>query len=79
MNEFVIYTKPNCSFCLKVKQLLTILELKYVEYILDRDFKIDEFKEKFPNAKTFPQVVLGDKTIGNSENLVEYLKENKFL
>ena len=47
--NFTIYTKDNCSFCYKVKQVLELAGYEYVEYNLNEDFTKEEFYEKFGN------------------------------
>jgi glutaredoxin len=65
MNSTVeIYTKDNCIYCEKVKQLLEAKSFKYTEQKLDKDFTREFIKEKFPTAKTFPIVIVDGYRIG---------------
>ena len=43
----VVYSKTNCPYCDKVKQLLDILEINYVSYTLDVDFDRQQFIKEF--------------------------------
>ena len=46
--------------------------------MLDQDYtKIDFFK-KFPNAKTFPQIVINDEHVGGYRELKKWLDQNSF-
>jgi glutaredoxin len=75
----VVYSKTNCPYCDKVKQLLDILEINYVSYTLDVDFDRQQFIKEFGEGSTFPRVVFNDKFIGGCSETVRYLKENGYL
>lgn len=51
------------------KSLLNSFNKVYNEYKLDRDLTLEDIKEKFPNARSFPIVVLNDEYIGGYEQL----------
>ena len=56
-----IYSRNNCVFCDKAKMRLAKYNPKI--YMLDKDYTREEFFQKFPNAKTFPQIIINDKHI----------------
>ena len=60
---FLIYSKSNCPYCYKVKQVIEMTGNKFVEYSLDRDFTKQEFYDKFGEGSTFPQVLHDDKKL----------------
>ena len=70
-----IYSKDNCIFCDKAKILLQ----KYNPQILmlDKDFTREEFFKKFPNAKTFPQIIINNEHIGTYNHLEKWLAFNR--
>lgn len=70
--NITIYTKKDCIYCNRAKHLLNTLNLEYDELILDRDFTREELKEKFPEARTFPQIVIDGNNIGGYDQLVLY-------
>ena len=45
--------------------------------MLDKDFTREEFFQKFPNAKTFPQIIINNKHIGTFNELEKWLAFNK--
>lgn len=51
-----IYGKENCPFCVKAKALAESKEYEFKYVQLGVDFDLDELKELFPNARTFPQI-----------------------
>ena len=70
-----IYSKENCVNCNKAK---IILEKFYPKvFMLDQDFSKEVFFEKFPNARSFPQVVIDDSHIGGHIETEKWLAFNK--
>jgi len=55
-----IYSKDNCKFCTMSKQLLEQKGISYEELKYETDFTRDELFERFPQAKTFPQIETTD-------------------
>lgn len=70
-----IYSKDHCVFCDKAKSLLDKLSKQYNQYKLDEHFTRDEIIEKFPDARTFPIVVVDGKWIGGYNELLN-IKES---
>ena len=72
---YTIYSKPNCSFCLQAKDLLTMEQLPFEYKQLGTNYSLQEFMELFPNARTFPMIVKDGECIGGYNDLAEYLKQ----
>ena len=72
--DIVIYTKPNCPWCVKAKELMKKLHMEYSEKILDVDYKRDELRELVPEnlPLTVPQIFVYNKRVGGYEDFVEY-------
>ena len=70
-----IYSKDNCSFCDKAKIRLAKYNPKI--FMLNKDFTREEFFQKFPNARTFPQIIINNKHIGTYNELEQWLAFNK--
>lgn len=78
--EIVIYSKPNCPWCVKAKELMNKLHLKYEEKVLDVDYTRDELRAlvwgdspaSVNPPLTVPQIFVYNKRIGGYEDLVEY-------
>lgn len=68
-----IYSKPSCSFCEQAKNLLRSKGHIYIEYKLDEDFTKEILLSKFPEAKTFPVIVVDGYNIGGYHQLIEHL------
>ena len=75
MSKYIIYSKPNCVYCLQAKQLLEMEELPFECKNLGTHYSLQEFMELFPNAKSFPMIVKDGEVVGGFNNLVEYLNQ----
>lgn len=72
-NQFTVYSKSGCPYCVKVKQLLEQANLNHVVYDLDDHFTKEQFYKEFGEGSTFPQVVLNDQHLGGCADTVRYL------
>jgi glutaredoxin-related protein len=63
-----IYSKDNCPFCQyaiqKAEQMNATGVATYKKYNLGEDFNREELLNKFPSAKTFPQITVDGVSIG---------------
>ncbi|MCS4533234.1 glutathione peroxidase [Neisseria montereyensis] len=67
-----IFTKPGCPFCSKAKKLLESKGLAYEEIVLGKDASIVSVRA-ITGKTSAPQVFIGGKYIGGSEDLEAYL------
>ena len=72
--EVEIYSKTNCGYCDRAKMRLQKYNPKI--HMLDVDYSKDDFFKKFPNAKTFPQIIIDNKHIGGYHELEKWLAFN---
>ena len=77
--NFTVYSKDNCPYCYKVKQVLELTNSKYVVYNLGEDFTREEFYVEFGEGSTFPQVICDEKKIGGSVDTIKFLKEQQVI
>ena len=77
--KFTVYTKNDCPYCTKVKQVLELTNLQYVVYNLGEDFTREQFYSEFGEGSTFPQVICDDKKIGGSVDTIKFLKEQQIV
>ncbi len=73
-----IYTKFTCGFCHRAKQLLDSKGVEYNEYDIsmggpDRD----KMLARAPNARTVPQIFIGDLHVGGSDDLAALEREGE--
>ena len=72
--EVKIYSKNNCGYCDRAKIKLQKYNPKI--YMLDKDYARKDFYTKFPNAKTFPQIVINNEHIGGFHEVEKWLAFN---
>ena len=77
--NFIVYSKNNCPYCYKVKQVLELTNSNYVVYNLGEDFTKEEFYAEFGEGSTFPQVICDDKKLGGSVDTIKFLKEQQVI
>ena len=77
--NFAVYSKDNCPYCFKVKQVLELTGSNFVVYNLDEDFTREEFYSEFGEGSTFPQVICDEKKIGGSVDTIKFLKERQVI
>ena len=74
--KIVIYSKNNCHFCTKAKELLTKLGLEYTEKKME-DFSSGDamLKDIGKKVKSMPQVKIDEQLVGGYNQLLEYFVE----
>lgn len=70
--KFVMYSKDACPWCDRAKELIAAKGDEFEEFKIGRELTRDEFVEQFPNVRTVPYIMLGDKIIGGYESLVSH-------
>lgn len=69
----ILYTKDNCSYCINAKLLLTSKGIPFSEMKLGEDFTRETLLEMFPEARSFPVIVIDGFNIGGYHQLKEHL------
>jgi len=77
--NFTVYSKEDCPYCTKVKQVLELSECKHVVYTLEKDFTKEEFYSEFGEGSTFPQVICNDKKLGGCVDTIKFLREQRIV
>ena len=73
-----IYTKFGCGYCYRAKQLLDQKGAAYEEFDVTMGGpKRAEMIERAPNARTVPQIFIGDTYVGGSDELAALEREGK--
>ncbi|KZN34028.1 glutathione amide-dependent peroxidase [Pseudoalteromonas luteoviolacea S2607] len=70
-----IITKPGCPYCAKAKALLSEQGLVYEELVLGQQASLTSLKA-LSGRETVPQVFIGGKHIGGSDDLTTYFENN---
>lgn len=78
---FTIYTKPDCSFCTKAKELLKGLDLPYQEFSVNEHITKGELENMIGQPVNTVPVILysNDTLVGGYTNLQDFLIERDFV
>ena len=76
-NKIEIYSKPNCTYCVKAKNLVKTLGFEYTEKMFGKDFKTPDelFEAVGKQVRTMPQIKIDGKLVGGYNQLVEYFAD----
>jgi glutaredoxin 3 len=73
-----IYTKFGCGFCYRAKRLLDSKGVAYTEHdITMGGSKRAEMLGRAPDARTVPQIFIGDTHVGGSDELAALESEGE--
>ena len=78
-SKFYVYSKDGCGFCDKLTNFMESKGVRFEKFNLNADFTPEEFRYKFGQSSTFPQVVLDNKHLGGMKDTVRFLLENKMV
>jgi|TARA_R110000803_G_scaffold133092_2_gene200300 glutaredoxin 3 len=75
----IVYSKPNCSFCVMAKTLLKRKNIPFVEMIIGKDIPVQQLMEEFeinklPPPRTAPQIIFKGKYMGGYVQLEDHFK-----
>ena len=76
----VIYSKTNCVYCTKAKNLVKNLGLDYIEKSLEKDFGSDPSKmleDIGKNVRQMPQIKIDGELIGGCDIVTEMHENNE--
>lgn len=73
-----IWSKTNCPYCDMAEriaqQFVQESDNNYVKWMLDEDFTREELFDKFPGARTFPQIRVDGENIGGYTEFKELIE-----
>lgn len=81
--SFLIYTKPDCNFCVRAKELLEDKGLSYKEIAVlpfrvpesDNEIGREDLLLLFPGRTHLPIILKDGQVIGGFDKLKDHLKE----
>tara|TARA_B100001996_G_scaffold94089_1_gene70363 strand:- start:1318 stop:1572 length:255 start_codon:yes stop_codon:yes gene_type:complete len=73
--NYTVFSKDDCQYCEKVKEVLKLTGINFVVYTLGEQFDKDAFYGEFGEGSTFPQVVVDGKKLGGCVETIKFLKE----
>ena len=69
-----IYGKSSCPKCHQAKMFCEVRKLDYEYQQLGTDFTREQILERFPAARTFPQITIDEKPVGGYDDMVTYVE-----
>ncbi len=78
MKNVVIYTKENCIWCIRAKELMNKLHITYEEKKLGIDYTKDDLIALLGRETniTVPQILTDDKLVGGFDALSQYVEDH---
>ena len=74
--QITIYSKNDCVYCTKAKNLVKNLGLDYTEKRLEEFESVDKMLEDIgKQVRQMPQIKIDDELIGGYNQLVEYFEK----
>ena len=67
-----IFGKTDCIHCEKAKMLCSQKGIDFDYQELGKDFEMGLILERFPGARTFPQIIVDGKHIGGFDDCLLY-------
>lgn len=73
-----IYSKTQCPYCDAAERIAQQMvqetsAFTYNKYMLNEDFTREQLMEKFPGARTFPQITINGESIGGYTEFRDYV------
>jgi glutaredoxin len=65
----IVWSKDMCPFCDKAKALLKLKGIEFEERNINKDYTKEQLLEAVPNARTVPQIFLGEELVGGYNEL----------
>lgn len=78
MGTVIIYGASWCGYCQRAKKLANDYGMLVDYRDVDEKHHQKIFKEKFPEAKTIPQIVLNNRPIGGYDQFVSAIENEGF-
>ncbi len=79
MSNIVVYSKPDCPYCVKAKMLLKVKQRSYIESVIGKDILREDFVSLFPDVRSVPLIVIDGVKIGGYDQLVEWFDNPQHL
>lgn len=67
-----IYSKPSCIYCAAAKSLMGYKNSSYKEIMISTTEQLEDIRTMFPEATTFPIILIDDDYIGGLTELQKY-------
>ena len=69
----IVWSKDQCPYCDQAKNLLKMKGIEFEERNVSHDWTREQLLEAVPNARTVPQIFLGEELVGGFNELRQRL------
>lgn len=73
-----IYGKPSCGYCTKAKRFCEERSFEYEYKNVATGAFMEELKEKYPEARSVPQIWVNDERIGGYNEFLQYVEDTGY-
>jgi len=73
----IVWSKNQCPYCDQAKALLKMKGIEYEERNINNGWDKEDLLAAVPNARTVPQIFLGEEYVGGFTELKKKLTESK--
>lgn len=74
-----VYSMEKCHYCVVAKQALAERGLAFRDVPIDfHPDNYEEFRTRLPDARTVPQIVVGNEVIGGANDLLAIIDTPRF-
>ena len=77
--KITLYSKSGCPLCVQAKNLLRSKGLNYFEINCDNPYEFDGLRERHPEAKQLPQIIINNQRVGGLAGLRVALNQMELL
>ena len=72
----IVWSKDHCPYCDHAKNLLKLKGIEYEERNINQGYDREDLLAAVPNARTVPQIFLGEEYVGGFTELKKKLTES---
>lgn len=72
----IVWSKPDCPYCVQAKDLLNSKGIRYEERVLGDGWTKEQLLEEIPNVTTVPQIVMHGQHVGGYIQLLQYFEDH---
>jgi len=69
----IVWSKDQCPYCDQAKNLLKMKGIEFEERNVSKDWTREQLLKAVPNARTVPQIFLGEELVGGFNELRQRL------
>jgi len=73
--EIIAYTSAGCFYCDQLKELFKRFDIEYTAIQVKKDITLEDFRQKYPAAESYPHVVIDGDVIGGLTQTAKYLMD----